>query len=258
MRSDRGKRVIRFKRQKVLQLFLKRGEFWEEIQSIRRKWEINAKVAVPSGRWSRMPPGFKEASPWEPFAVRWDDEISGLIRRVVPPEFPKQLTYIWHDFFDTCVLYDPPETQLLEFADVGGPRPMDVKHPAPVKWPPENDEELGALLSDEELKMVAPPVAKVIDADEAGRTERWRARALLDRVNERHLKPQGIDLWDLVTEVWGLGRSQRRVRETLAGERTEALHRRRRGNHRKRRGQRTAVDPTGTWKKPYGRQATDR
>ena len=203
IRSDRGKRIVRLKRERTLDLFLKRGEFWREVQIVRREWGIDVKQTMPPERDWRLPPGYGGAT-WPVLAsagARWDDEIEGLIGRVIPPEVPGWLKYTWHEFLDACAFYDPPETHLLEFANIGGPEPMDVKHPGPVKWPPASNEELEELLSGGKLKMEAPPVEKVADADEAVNNERWLYGEVLDRLVNR-LEPQGIDLWKLVREVW--------------------------------------------------------
>lgn len=39
--------VTDFRRRLVLQLFLRRGEFWDGVAAIRTEWNIAAKIGIP-------------------------------------------------------------------------------------------------------------------------------------------------------------------------------------------------------------------
>jgi hypothetical protein len=49
LKSDEGERIMRFKRGLVLDLFLRRGDFWAEIEGFRARWGIKAVSGFPSG-----------------------------------------------------------------------------------------------------------------------------------------------------------------------------------------------------------------
>lgn len=84
LKSDEGERIIRFKRQLVLDLFMRRGDFWAEIEGFRARWNIDAVRGFPSGGyWLR---------PFEDHDERrreYDRELSSLEERVVEERFRK-------------------------------------------------------------------------------------------------------------------------------------------------------------------------
>jgi hypothetical protein len=189
LKSDEGAHIIRFKRELVLSLFLKHGHFWNEIQSMREKWNINAsKQLVPSGVWCPYPMPL----PNERDLGQWTREINALRDRTIPQRY-LNCSVDWHRFIPACVLYNPPEDELIEFAYFAGLSPT-----APRPMSPEEEEAMG---DDWNLLMVAPPTVHLRDASKEALAETWHFRAILQRIGDRYLKPQGIDIWDLYYEV---------------------------------------------------------
>jgi hypothetical protein len=73
-------------------------------------------------------PDFEDRREHTEYAMRWQDEMSAIRDKVDPEPHPPtwgysdyQLEVSWSDFLSACVLYDPPEDQLVEFASYGTP-----------------------------------------------------------------------------------------------------------------------------------------
>lgn len=114
LKSDEGERIMRFKRQLVLDLFLQRGTFWEEIKSFRARWNIDAVRGFPSGGYWLRPFEDKDERRRE-----YDRGLFDLEGRVIEERFRQPFTD-WASFFSLCVMYDPPDDRLLEFSAQGG------------------------------------------------------------------------------------------------------------------------------------------
>lgn len=152
LESDAGKRIGRFKRDMVLELFLRHGRFWEDIVAMRKRWDISASVQlVDANVWCPYP---IDPEHWDPDTRdRWTRDVNALISRVVPEQYSGSGAAVadgWHFFVSACVLYDPPESSLIEFANFANPGPTT---PLPAR--PEDEEAMG---DGERRSMVAPPV----------------------------------------------------------------------------------------------------
>ena len=144
-------RLRTFKQGLVLDLFLRRGAFWESVRGLREERGLTSSVQLPptaAGRWAEpiplLPadapehPGFrappKEKLDFFEFSSRWSDDIDSIMLGVLPDELRHVLDHRTRgvsNFYDgqylrafgaACVLYDPPETKLLEFAEYRNPR----------------------------------------------------------------------------------------------------------------------------------------
>jgi hypothetical protein len=191
LESDEGAEIVRFKRELVLSLFLKCGNFWSEIEAMRQRWQIEAsEQLVPAdlhGPYPVDPEGWDES--WQ-----WMTEINDIIDRVIPPRYVRALVE-WNAFIARCILYDPPATALVEFAYFAGPHPV-APYPAP--------REAQKAMSERgvRLMMVAPPIESLADPSEARQIEAWLYRTMMQRIGERYLEPLGLDIWELYREVW--------------------------------------------------------
>jgi len=83
-----------------------------------------------------------------------------------------------------CVLYDPPETQLEEFAERIGGLASNV-----------------APSGDKQYWMPAPPIVWLSDADHAESTMREFYEALLEALLEKYVHPQGISSEDALGSI---------------------------------------------------------
>lgn len=154
--SSGAVRVSRLKRDLVAGLHLQAGSFWEAVQAIRSEWNIAPRKILPSkvdhGTYypvEQAPPG-KWGRARIKFNGRWDDALRSLVTRFVPALLVRAG---WDDFFGACVMCDPPDGRLWEFAEFGR------IYPSPF-WPPfecEPDEIDTSKLH----YMVAPPIERV-------------------------------------------------------------------------------------------------
>ncbi len=211
-------RLRTFKQGLALDLFLRRGAFWGLVQGLREKRGITASVQLPptaAESWAEpmllLPadapeyPGFrasvKDKLPFYEFCSRWSDDIDNILLGVLPDELRRPLDHRIRevsDFYDreylrtfcaACVLYDPPETRLLEFAEYHNPR----AHRA------------GGLsdtpsLATKRVEMKMSSIEELpIRSEELEKQERFY-EALLVEIAGR-LEPRGIDLRSMIEDI---------------------------------------------------------
>jgi hypothetical protein len=189
--SDAGRRLRRLRHELVLQLYLRRDPLWKAIRDVRDRWDISAEVRLP-------PPVVGPLSPEKApnlqdrgnakDAVRWQEEMSAIWGKVDPePRLPTsdysdlQLELSWGDFLSACVLYDPPEDQLVEFASYGALETTVLTG--------------GRLATKANLEglpeMVDPPVRSLFALS---KVRDWYWHRILNYIGEKHLEPQGVDV----------------------------------------------------------------
>src|SRR5215216_6119189 len=169
LKSDEGERMVKFKRGLVLGHFLRRGDFWNEIKAMRRRWNITAIPGFPpTPTWYPHP--FPDPTDERERSKRddFDKELYELEQRVVPERFRQGFFCDWDRFIAFCILHDPPDDGLIEFAEQGGPYPMAVWNSDDV-W--NEDDSLGDRPRGN-LLMVAPPVKWLRDPHEE-RLAQW-------------------------------------------------------------------------------------
>ena len=137
--SDAELQLQRYKRGLVLDLFLRRGSFWNAVLGVRSHWNITAVRRLPpplpeAGHLApgigpnppppKMKPG--EAEEWMECYNRWIADLQQFIYRPLVPDRYHGLEWwpSWSNFLSACVLYDPPETDLLAFAAYDDPKPQ--------------------------------------------------------------------------------------------------------------------------------------
>jgi hypothetical protein len=108
----------------------------------------------------------------------------------------------WLWFVSACVLYDPPETALLPFAECATPKPYRVS--------------FGSLYrsqdDDKSVSMLAPPIKVQADSGELRDMIMAQVHLILDEINRHHLQALGLDvhaMWhdvvrksDVVIEIY--------------------------------------------------------
>ena len=205
----------------VLQLYLKRGLLWEAVHDVRDRWNVVAKVQLPPPVVGRLlpedAPDFDDEDrqkfgenyqDYLEYARQWDEEMSAIRSKVIPePPLPTtdvfdyKLERSWNDFLSACVLYDPPDDQLIEFASYRNLRPAYLSDPQVL--------DKGINLEGRP-EMVDPPVKSLWALNEVGD---WYWRRILAYVSERYLESQGVDVEALLEhamlEIPGL-REERR------------------------------------------------
>ena len=193
-------RLRRIRRELVLQLYMRRGPLWEAVREVRERREIATEVRLPPNevRGLLLPagaPDFGDRSDYVKYAVEWGKEMSAVKERALPADdrdttgcFEHELDRSWENFLSACVLYDPPEAQLIEFASYAKPESTVFSG---GRFPtPGNLEGLP--------EMVDPPIKTLWDLSQAGE---WYWRRVLDHIGERYLEPQGVDVEALLETV---------------------------------------------------------
>jgi hypothetical protein len=193
-----------FKQDLVLKLFTQRGSFWEAMQELRLRWDIKPSTHLPPKHLvlPLPPPSLAEQldnirteekrQELEKVDERWGDDLLSIILEFVPERFRERhgldSFFDWNGFVSACVLYDPPETNLREFSELGGPRAKGL-------WIETADDH------ENSYAMVASPIRRFADPVEIRRVETEYWTALLDKLEELYLQPLGLVLADMLEDV---------------------------------------------------------
>jgi hypothetical protein len=226
--SDVASRIDRFKRSVVFDLYLQDGPAWNEIRAARERWAISPTVRLPPERHmlnryypeSGWPKEYdaegEQTREWAELADRWSVELHTLARRLVPERYrPNPIDESgWTVFLSACVLYDPPETALLSFAELGGPHPLGVS-PADERWrgfghPPH--------------AMLAAPIRTLRDGDKSMLVEGWFWRQVLEAIGKRFLEPASMNIREMMREVLDSSPSLLKRYQELREQETPARH----------------------------------
>jgi hypothetical protein len=199
--SDVAFRIEKLKHGVVLDLFLQRGAVWEAIRDVRERWKISPATQVPAGvpfyslhrPKDGWPDDYAIGERTQP-STDWNIEMHTLARRLVPERYrPSPIDETgWASFLSACVLFDPPETELLPFSELGGPRPMGL---SPLH------RERGRTFGHPPRAMLAAPIRILQDGLISQFIEGWFWRQVIARIGERHLEPAGLDIHEMMREV---------------------------------------------------------
>lgn len=214
LRSSAERRIMRFRHDLVLSLYLRDGQFWEAVSGLRAKWEVCPECVIPSHAHLRAElrhaPNLA-VDPEDPFAPHpdsdeniestraWFNDLEWLLRVSIPDDLLPDLSLNmrlfaemdWRDFVGACVLYDPPPAQLFEFA-----------YAVPVRLTTIGTATAGIL---EETPtspgMLAPPIETLY-----GRGVEYLAtaayyEALIGEIAKTHLEPLGLDIRHIRREI---------------------------------------------------------
>ena len=193
--SSARKRLRRLRHELVLQLYLRRDPLWEAIRDVRDRWNISAEVRLPPpvvGHLSLEGPPAHQDRGYAKHAFSWKEEMSAIWAKVDPdPRLPTsdysdlQLELSWGDFLSACVLYDPPEDQLVEFASYGALETTVL-----------TGGRLATKVNLEGLpEMVDPPVRSLFALS---KVRDWYWHRVLRYIGELDLELQGVDVDALI------------------------------------------------------------
>lgn len=129
--SSRERRLRRAKRRIVLDVFLAREPTWKHIREMRERWGIQAQTQMPppyqGAEYTLQPLQLRaeedfgaEAERWSTTFYEWRKDLAVLYEAVVPAEArdsDHHTSFGWNVFLSMCVLFDPPETQLVDFTE---------------------------------------------------------------------------------------------------------------------------------------------
>jgi hypothetical protein len=129
------------------------------------------------------------------YVMRWQVELDGIRTKVNPKRYLTLWGYFgdervesWNEFLSACVLYDPPEDWLLDFAS------YEVQMPTFLADDGVLEEALREL-----PEMVDPPIKTLWELMETGD---WFWARIIHHVGERYLEPRGLDTEDLLQAVF--------------------------------------------------------
>lgn len=200
----------------TLDLFTRFGPFWKAVDEFRGKWDIDPVTKLPTeSDWTSLPSVGPEASdltidsedsePHGPSRApeRWQEELRSLLQHlltngivpppcVIPGPFDRSLRH-WSPFLAACAQYDPPEMELLAFADEFVPLPETFEEAVGLGTC-SGTREFGVSPS-----MVLPPIT-LDDADVIEAQQQWFLDRLIDEL-DRRLTSIGIDVRELCSEV---------------------------------------------------------
>ncbi len=201
--SSADRRLQSLKSELTLQLYLKDGAFWDAINALRERWKIQPEVRVPSPGDRRLPSIYDRVDldalkePEHLVATGpWYLDLAKLHDAVVPPDLQVRASRrvsraSWSAFLAACALFDPPKTELLEFAAVGHLPSVRFGNVPPANvnfetWTVDSEPDTPAMFN--------PPVVDHPDPEVALRHEKWLWREVIAELGRRYLAPQGIDV----------------------------------------------------------------
>jgi hypothetical protein len=115
----------------VIALVKQSGNTWSEICEVRCRWGIAATTEVPprmatssvytpAGSPENVPVGEEGFDEWSEFIGRWGSELDALHDKIIPEDCHYGHIYeslhAWCQFLSACILYDPPDDKLDEYA----------------------------------------------------------------------------------------------------------------------------------------------
>ena len=208
--SSADRRLQSLKREITLQIYLKDGPFWDAIRALRERWKIQPEVRVPGDGDRRLPPIYDrvDLDALEE-AVRlavtrpWYLDLAKLHDAIVPPELQVRASRrislaSWSTFLAACVLCDPPETELLEFAALGHLPSVSFGN---LPLANVNIETWTVDSTPDTPAMFNPPIVDHPDPRVAVRHERWLWREVIAELGRRYLAPHGIDVDAVVQAI---------------------------------------------------------
>ncbi len=192
--ADTQSKVRRFKNALVVQLWVKDGAFWESIRNTRNRWKITARYQLPpSGPGiggliapERAPDGELEGLE---LLDQWLESLKSIEDQFIPARLKDAAE--WDAFISACVLCDPPEEELIKFAEHGDPC-----DPFMISARTENRE------NDKLPLQAAAPVRWLCEESELENVCFSLFNRLLEELGERHLIPLGLDVEALVENVF--------------------------------------------------------
>ena len=161
---------------------------------MRERWGIEARAQIPPPypgglyfpeSFGPPPPedqfGHEEYERWHATYREWTRSLEAVYDAAVP-EAARYSRYFagcgWDLFISMCVLYDPPETELVKVAD----------H---IQWLHSNVAPRGGRVGD------ALPITWQRDADEVERAVVEFCKAYIEAVVEKYVHPQGVSSEDV-------------------------------------------------------------
>ncbi len=194
----------------VLQVATKKGQFWEEVRMVRARWGIEAPTQLPPEDTGGLYPGQllpSKAKLTEQYIYdshNWEQDIERLRLWLAVPGLERYREELdWRPFLAALALYQPPLDAMPEFAEYGGM----------VRVVP-NYRRQDAAMSDDPL-FVRPLIRRVQHPYAVEWAWQRYYEALMEEINERFLKPRGLNIQQMKAEVLQDGMLDERLQEHL-------------------------------------------
>ncbi len=189
-RSAAEGRLGRLRGELVLQLYMRRGPLLDAVREMRDRWNVAAKVQLPPRAGGRLlpenAPDVEDCQRHAAYFTQWRSAIDTMRKKVDPEsdltthqDLDRQLVVSWETFLSACVLYDPPDDQLVEFVEYSRPEPTYIDDGPFVRED-----------GDDPPSMTLPPVKTLWSLARYGN---WYWLRVLEYLSEQYLRPQGVD-----------------------------------------------------------------
>jgi hypothetical protein len=220
LRSPLLKKVRRLKRELIAQLFIRQGEFWDAVSDMRTRWNVRAQRRLPElSAFVVWPDRISEEE-----RSGWLGDLIAIKDKTIPQNMRKRSHYSWRQFLAACVLYDPPDLELMEFASYADPRPerlfpIKAGKAEPLPTPEEiveraktagvhafhrfaeqlesgpQESKANASARDRRTPvMCLPPIVKLRNPYEVEEVAMWFLTQTVREFIERYIRPQGLDV----------------------------------------------------------------
>ncbi len=222
---DTRRRIQRIKNGLVLQVALGHGSFWDEVRETRTRWGIDAPTRLPPEDRNLLYPEQilrvlrGEAKLTEQHIYdrhNWERDIKRLWLWLAVPGLERyRLNLDWWPLMAALTLFQPPLNHLLEFAEYGGIVRKDpfAEYGGTLRNSPEFQRKEAATQHDPVL--VSPLISRFPDPYSFAQAHQDYYETLMEEINKRFLKPQGLDIHEMRDEVLRDGTLDQSLQERL-------------------------------------------
>jgi hypothetical protein len=201
------KRIQEVKNWLVLEVATRSGTFWEEVCKTRVRWDVQAPTRLPPEDTNLQPDRLHRMETEDPEQYvydshNWHRDVGRLSSWLAIPGLERYREDVdWRPLMSALVLYQPPLDKLQEFAEYGG-----IARRAPEYERDEPATGYDPVLVEPLIQELQHPYAV-----------EWACRryyeTLMEQINERFLKPRGLDIQKLKAEVLKDGALEEDVEE---------------------------------------------
>ncbi len=218
------KRIQWIKNGLVLQVATEKGPFWDEVRQTRARWGIEAPTRLPPEDRNLLYPEQilrvlrGEAKLTEQHIYdrhNWERDIKQLWLWLVVLGLERyRLDVDWWPLMAALALFQPPLDRLLEFAKYGGIVRKDpfAEYPS-LGDNPEFQRREAATKHDPGL--ASPLISRFPDPYSFAQAHQDYYETLMEEINKRFLKPQGLDIHKMRDEVLRDGTLDESLQERL-------------------------------------------
>lgn len=187
----------------VMDLYWQRGTFWERVADARREWNVKATLRLPpkvpaEGRYYPIFADVLPEASHREKGIRWVATLHAIHDAAVPEE-ARSLGYshaLWEVFISACVLFDPPDDQLEEFAGFFSLKPTST--------------------GSTNYAMHDPPITFFRDAGRAEEALMDFYESLIRGLWERYVPVPEVELEEAVNEILADGALRNELAEARA------------------------------------------